>query len=130
MDVSVCMFFFPNTMQHTRCGLVTGVQTCALPIHGSRNITSCCASRRRPGFPSPACRASPATANALRLNLICYEHPGSSMSFSLAHPHTAPSETRRVGKECVCTYRSTWTPSQYNKQPTLLTTETNTSTHQ
>src|SRR3546814_4702169 len=27
-----CFFFFPSRRRHTRCALVTGVQTCALPI--------------------------------------------------------------------------------------------------
>src|SRR3546814_4346431 len=27
-----CMFFFSSRRRHTRCALVTGVQTCALPI--------------------------------------------------------------------------------------------------
>src|SRR3546814_4230133 len=26
------LFFFPSRRRHTRCALVTGVQTCALPI--------------------------------------------------------------------------------------------------
>src|SRR3546814_3664050 len=30
----VCMFFFSSRRRHTRCALVTGVQTCALPISG------------------------------------------------------------------------------------------------
>src|SRR3546814_13432732 len=28
------MFFFASSRRHTRCALVTGVQTCALPISG------------------------------------------------------------------------------------------------
>src|SRR3546814_4974903 len=28
----VCAFFFSSRRRHTRCALVTGVQTCALPI--------------------------------------------------------------------------------------------------
>src|SRR3546814_2335962 len=33
--VSVCfVFFFSSRRRHTRCALVTGVQTCALPISG------------------------------------------------------------------------------------------------
>src|SRR3546814_10609964 len=33
----VCyMFFFSSRRRHTRCALVTGVQTCALPISGSK----------------------------------------------------------------------------------------------
>src|SRR3546814_18782910 len=30
----VCVFFFSSRRRHTRCALVTGVQTCALPIYG------------------------------------------------------------------------------------------------
>src|SRR3546814_7553783 len=29
---SQCVFFFSSRRRHTRCALVTGVQTCALPI--------------------------------------------------------------------------------------------------
>src|SRR3546814_3280383 len=28
----ICFFFFSSRRRHTRCALVTGVQTCALPI--------------------------------------------------------------------------------------------------
>src|SRR3546814_13224329 len=35
----LCLFFFSSRRRHTRCALVTGVQTCALPI---------CLSRGRP----------------------------------------------------------------------------------
>src|SRR3546814_17716945 len=31
----ICFFFFSSRRRHTRCALVTGVQTCALPICGS-----------------------------------------------------------------------------------------------
>src|SRR3546814_7213543 len=31
------MFFFSSRRRHTRCALVTGVQTCALPIYHCRN---------------------------------------------------------------------------------------------
>src|SRR3546814_17388045 len=31
------MFFFSSRRRHTRCALVTGVQTCALPIYVSRS---------------------------------------------------------------------------------------------
>src|SRR3546814_8448477 len=29
----MCVFFFSSRRRHTRCALVTGVQTCALPIY-------------------------------------------------------------------------------------------------
>src|SRR3546814_9775112 len=32
--VFFCLFFFSSRRRHTRCALVTGVQTCALPISG------------------------------------------------------------------------------------------------
>src|SRR3546814_9657587 len=40
-------FFFSSRRRHTRCALVTGVQTCALPISRRRPKSwSCSASRR------------------------------------------------------------------------------------
>src|SRR3546814_1393436 len=30
--ICYCIFFFSSRRRHTRCALVTGVQTCALPI--------------------------------------------------------------------------------------------------
>src|SRR3546814_7725823 len=38
MIISYC-FFFSSTRRHTRCALVTGVQTCALPICHSTILT-------------------------------------------------------------------------------------------
>src|SRR3546814_1554305 len=32
----MCCFFFSSRRRHTRCALVTGVQTCALPIYPRR----------------------------------------------------------------------------------------------
>src|SRR3546814_8471157 len=32
VDLFVLLFFFSSRRRHTRCALVTGVQTCALPI--------------------------------------------------------------------------------------------------
>src|SRR3546814_1226071 len=34
-----CLFFFSSRRRHTRCALVTGVQTCALPISIQGNHT-------------------------------------------------------------------------------------------
>src|SRR3546814_6753745 len=42
------MFFFSSIRRHTRCELVTGVQTCALPIFSS---TPCRGIRHRGGSP-------------------------------------------------------------------------------
>src|SRR3546814_3298821 len=36
----VCIvFFFSSRRRHTRCALVTGVQTCALPIYDEQSVT-------------------------------------------------------------------------------------------
>src|SRR3546814_3291253 len=32
------LFFFSSRRRHTRCALVTGVQTCALPIYGRQGV--------------------------------------------------------------------------------------------
>src|SRR3546814_6179805 len=77
-------FFFSSRRRHTRCALVTGVQTCALPISLSRVG----------GFRSEE-RERLARRDAV--NDYCI----------------APrdrSEERRVGKECVSTCRSRWSP--------------------
>src|SRR3546814_18698887 len=53
--VSCFFFFFSSRRRNTRCALVTGVQTCALPI------STTCASTSRAAAPSrtaPACWAS------------------------------------------------------------------------
>src|SRR3546814_3596677 len=43
--LSVSILFFSSRRRHTRCALVTGVQTCALPIYTSRGA-SCFAEKR------------------------------------------------------------------------------------
>src|SRR3546814_6716134 len=36
----VYLFFFSSRRRHTRCALVTGVQTCALPILGPQHLVA------------------------------------------------------------------------------------------
>src|SRR3546814_18665750 len=40
---NVCFFFFSSRRRHTRCALVTGVQTCALPISRRQVLTGAAA---------------------------------------------------------------------------------------
>src|SRR3546814_3457422 len=42
------LFCFSSRRRHTRCALVTGVQTCALPISASRSNHDCLALCRPP----------------------------------------------------------------------------------
>src|SRR3546814_9310439 len=41
------VFFFSSRSRHTRCALVTGVQTCALPILGRRRTDARAVARTR-----------------------------------------------------------------------------------
>src|SRR3546814_976287 len=74
-----CVFFFSSRRRHTRCALVTGVQTCALPIYLLRE------SRDWSYIPLILVKGS-------------------------CHSPRERSEERRVGKECVSTCRSRWSP--------------------
>src|SRR3546814_12248440 len=96
------MFFFSSRRRHTRCALVTGVQTCALPIYPGRRdeaIIDGLAGKDRP-------RGHRLDGLDLGDSLDPAAHEGRR------------SEERRVGKECVSTCRSRWSPYHYNKKIT------------
>src|SRR3546814_10158332 len=58
------MFFFSSRRRHTRCALVTGVQTCALPISAGRDtIRAPGASRTPPSGQSRTGRAAIESTN-------------------------------------------------------------------
>src|SRR3546814_3563398 len=81
-DLMLDVFFFSSRRRHTRCAVVTGVQTCALPIYQIGEIGG--AEIQRHG------EETNDTARALGRVL----------------QHVFRSEQRRVGKECVSTCRS------------------------
>src|SRR3546814_2932051 len=89
------VFFFSSRRRHTRCALVTGVQTCALPIceRGESEV------RVRKGIES----ATHLLDNGVR----CCDHFGVR---TVSRVPEQRSEERRVGKECVSTCRSRWSP--------------------
>src|SRR3546814_9670063 len=94
----VLFFFFSSRRRHTRCALVTGVQTCALPISHWRE-------RRQ----TPA-RARSERTKALEETSLKAETP-ITQAIETISGVDAPfvrSEERRVGKECVSTCRSRW----------------------
>src|SRR3546814_10212495 len=89
------VFFFSSRRRHTRCALVTGVQTCALPIFGSNS-----------SFPrTPQLSLS----LSLRPSAVLVMIP-SAFDRNPDRRSAARSEERRVGKECVSTCRSRWSP--------------------
>src|SRR3546814_10408760 len=90
------ILFFSIRRRHTRCALVTGVQTCALPIspatYGNKYYLRISSIYRD-------------THVALSLN-------SGAVLFNNVQPTVdvtgRRSEERRVGKECVSTCRSRW----------------------
>src|SRR3546814_6868349 len=87
-----CSFFFSSRRRHTRCALVTGVQTCALPI--SKLALSCdlIVAARNANFGLPEVKRGIVAGAGGMMRL------------------PSRSEERRVGKECVSTCRSRWLP--------------------
>src|SRR3546814_7111133 len=100
MCCSVLVFFFSSRRRHTRCALVTGVQTCALPI-----------------FLVPVAEAEARIEELNAADAIVFGTPtymggvsGPFKTFMDATSKVWRSEERRVGKECVSTCRSRWSP--------------------
>src|SRR3546814_9230862 len=50
-----CFFFFSSRRRHTRCALVTGVQTCALPICAVTSPAARLACPARSGYSTIGC---------------------------------------------------------------------------
>src|SRR3546814_5076162 len=91
----VSVFFFSSRRRHTRCALVTGVQTCALPILATLAVNAA-GTGYVPGdyvYPSGGTQTTQAILRVSSTKVV-----------------SARSEERRVGKECVSTCRSRWSP--------------------
>src|SRR3546814_11992365 len=94
------MFVFSSRRRHTRCALVTGVQTCALPI------LSCVTGAGRARSSSFVGSSFGGTLMGVAPPLRC------AQSARPAHR----SDERRVGTECVSTCRSRWSTYHSKKQ--------------
>src|SRR3546814_7102948 len=77
----VCFFFFSSRRRHTRCALVTGVQTCALPICPMTNRTGA-RDGDLGGGESPADVSALGDAPRIRAILIAAAREGRSVSYS------------------------------------------------
>src|SRR3546814_14436178 len=106
MDVR-CVFFFSSRRRHTRCALVTGVQTCALPIL-SRLQGRHFLHWDDPAVDLDAWLDFSVEDGVPRLRMAKLDPDGDFSSDR--------SEERRVGKECVSTCRSRWSPYHYKKK--------------
>src|SRR3546814_9170706 len=101
LSVRLCAFF-SSRRRHTRCALVTGVQTCALPIFQfpllAGNIFD-------DEWMEPAFRAYELfERGGVKVAVIGQAFPYTP----IANPRWMRSEERRVGKECVSKCRSRW----------------------
>src|SRR3546814_7715253 len=92
----VLFFFFSSRRRHTRCALVTGVQTCALPI-----LIKSAGNRISPTEVEEAAVAVEGIGEAVALGV---------RDDRLGQAVLLRSEERRVGKACVSTCRSRWSP--------------------
>src|SRR3546814_16028267 len=101
------MLFFSSRRRHTRCALVTGVQTCALPI--STVVPELERSGGGAGGVARQ-RGEPATAQrAVRTRRQCVlAGTGSGAGEG--------SDERRVGREGVSKGRSRWSLYRYKKK--------------
>src|SRR3546814_5347900 len=92
------IFFFSSRRRHTRCALVTGVQTCALPI--------CTLTIDGLAFDFLDAGGTEAPSEFV-FYIPAYKalHTTEVVTHNLHR-----SEERRVGKECVSTCRSRWSP--------------------
>src|SRR3546814_3723007 len=103
MYVVNVFFFFSSRRRHTRCALVTGVQTCALPIS------------RFPFVPADPAQLAADCYEAFNIQvegLVTRFRATAGKHFVIGVSGGLDrSEERRVGKECVSTCRSRWSPS-------------------
>src|SRR3546814_4046538 len=109
----VIWFFLSSRRRHTRCALVTGVQTCALPI-SYPFVPSVSRSGMYRGTAPP----NPAT-QALRYTGFAGTQGERRKKSTLGSPSAQMerrSEERRVGEECVSTCRYRWSTYHYKKQ--------------
>src|SRR3546814_8842433 len=113
----LCLFFLCSSRRrHTSCALVTGVQTCALPICHEDGHLFVDGGHRPHGRSRHANQARVASTSAR----ICATRASTPSNFSssrrrLRSSTVTRSEERRVGKECVSTCRSRGSPYIYKQ---------------
>src|SRR3546814_10060785 len=102
-------FFFSSRRRHTRCALVTGVQTCALPILEGTETALLTAS----GMGAISTTILALVSRGDHVVAQRRHYMSTSRLFEEVLPRfgvESRSEERRVGKECVSTCRSRWSP--------------------
>src|SRR3546814_9846203 len=113
MYVVEVVFFFSSRRRHTRCALVTGVQTCALPILDPLLAPVLL---QEAHVEVPAAYFGLPTPDDLERTRAERDgrEPGRTrqalLRAAVRGVDVPRSEERRVGKECVRTVRSRWLP--------------------
>src|SRR3546814_18939547 len=110
------LFFFSSRRRHTRCALVTGVQTCALPI--SLFFLAFVPQFVRPDAGPVALQVVlfgaligvSGTLVNVAVGVSSGGLAGRRTLRVMIDDGSGRSEERRVGKECVSTCRSRWSP--------------------
>src|SRR3546814_17324493 len=113
--VFVVHFFFSSRRRHTRCALVTGVQTCALPIYAALQfglLDQVAILMREHVTLHLGDRVDRDVDDDEQAGAAEMEGQGGPRDEIFGHDR---SEARRVGKECVSTCRSRWSPYDYKK---------------
>src|SRR3546814_1087816 len=104
MTCFVLGFFFSSRRRHTRCALVTGVQTCALPICLMPRLVD-----YRGIYDFLRNNLTKHEVVEVRTASLTFKTLQQVMNMTVALS-IMRSEERRVGKECVSTCRSRWSP--------------------
>src|SRR3546814_9867945 len=101
--------FFSSRRRHTRCALVTGVQTCALPIWFGLEAGYADLGELEPDVAGQSLEASSAYFTAVGTLPFTDKFSGyAKAGFQRWDLDTSISEERRLGKECVSPCRSRW----------------------
>src|SRR3546814_9361325 len=110
-SVSMYFLFFSSRRRHTRCALVTGVQTCALPIYMQINDIN---GKETVYLPI-----------GWELWVKSYDDNRSNDVFNLDNGYAwlnffnrtvkQRTEERRIGQACVSTCMSRWSPYHYKE---------------
>src|SRR3546814_16108522 len=103
--------FFSSRRRHTRCALVTGVQTCALPILGNY-LAGNSADNTLSGMDGNDTLVGDAGSDSLIGGAGDDDYV---VAVGSGTDVIDRSEERRVGKECVSTCRSRWSPYHSKK---------------
>src|SRR3546814_11465741 len=103
------LFFFSSRRRHTRCALVTGVQTCALPICAVRARLSARELHARRHARRTRSGDGPRSLESVTRLSHVLRHESVPLSDDR-------SEERRVGKAGVSMCRSRWSPFHSKKK--------------